>query len=234
MILMEKIRLSKRLKRAAEFVKKDELVADIGSDHAYLPIYLVQNLLIPEAIVGEVVKGPFENAKKTVNTYHLEDKISVRLGDGLNILQPEDEVGSITICGMGGVLIADILNDGLEKDLIPVNARLVLQPNNGEKQLRKLLQKNNYQIMAESILKENKKIYEIIVAEKSNKKVTYTENELTFGPFLIKEKDPIFYEKWEDELKKHQYILSQLEKSKDKDKMDLFQEKIHQIKKVLS
>ncbi|HLR92359.1 MAG TPA: tRNA (adenine(22)-N(1))-methyltransferase TrmK [Atopostipes sp.] len=230
---MEKINLSKRLKKAAEFVKKGEPVADIGSDHAYLPIYLVQNSIIPKAIVGEIVKGPYENAQKTVATYYLEDKISIRLGDGLKILRPEDHLGSITICGMGGVLIAGILEEGLEKNLIADEVRLVLQPNNGEKQLRQLLQANHYRIIAESILKEKKKIYELIVAEKSHEKVTYTDDELTFGPFLIKEKSPIFYEKWESELAKNQYILSQLEQTDDKDKMKLIQEKIHQIKKVL-
>lgn len=162
---MEIIQLSKRLKTVADFVKKDLPIADIGSDHAYLPIYLIQNDIISSAIAGEVVEGPFENAKNKVNSLKIEDKISVRLGSGLNVLTTEDEIGTVTVCGMGGNLITEILLEGLNKSKLPINARLVLQPNNGEKTLRKFLKENKFKILSESIIEENNKIYEIIVAE---------------------------------------------------------------------
>src|SRR5699024_9631599 len=110
----------------------------------YLPIYLIQNDIISSAIAGEVVEGPFENAKNKVNSLKIEDKISVRLGSGLNVLTTEDEIGTVTVCGMGGNLITEILLEGLNKSKLPLNARLVLQPNNGEKTLRKFLKENNF------------------------------------------------------------------------------------------
>lgn len=230
---MEMIQLSKRLKTVADFVKKDFPIADIGSDHAYLPIYLIQNDIISSAIAGEVVEGPFENAKNKVHSLKFEEKISVRLGSGLNVLTAEDEIGTITVCGMGGNLITDILLEGLNKSKLPLNARLVLQPNNGEKNLRKFLKENNFKILSESIIEENKKIYEIIVAEYQLEDFDYSENELTFGPLLLKEKTATFIKKWTNELALQQAILKEIKKSDDKAKIKEIEKRIQKIKEVL-
>lgn len=230
---MEKTQLSKRLKTAAYYVKKNLPVADIGSDHAYLPIYLVQNNIIPSAIAGEVIKGPFENAKNKVLSVGLENQISVRLGSGLNVLKPEDNIGTVTICGMGGILIADILNEGLSKSKLPLNARLVLQPNNAEEILRAFLRKNQFKIISETIIEENNKMYEIITAEHHLEDFNYTETELNFGPFLVEEKSAIFLKKWEKELAIQEKILEQLKNSDDRDKMKQTKEKIQHIREVL-
>lgn len=231
---MEKLQLSNRLKTVSQFVKKSEKVADIGSDHAYLPIYLIQHRLIPAAIAGEVVEGPFQNAKKKVKNYQLEDKISVRFGNGLHILNEEDEIGTVTICGMGGLLIANILNEGISKQILSKSTRLVLQPNNAEKDLRLFLQINQYEIIKEAIVEEHNKIYEVIVAEYKSEKIKYSEDELTFGPLLLKKKTSTFYKKWGTELGIHEDILEQLRNTKNIKKIEAIQEKIHQIKKVLT
>lgn|SRR5699024_5975080 len=231
---MEKLQLSKRLKTVSQFVKKSEKVADIGSDHAYLPIYLIQHRLIPAAIAGEVVEGPFQNAKKKAKDYQLEDKISVRFGNGLHILNGEDEIGTVTICGMGGLLIANILNEGINKQILSKSTRLVLQPNNAEKDLRLFLQINQYEIIKEAIVEEHNKIYEVIVAEYKSEKIKYSEDELTFGPLLLKKKTSTFYKKWQAELNIHENILEQLRNTKNIKKIEAIQEKIHQIKKVLT
>jgi len=231
---MGKIRLSKRLKKVSQYVKKYTPLADIGSDHAQLPIYLVQNKQIPKAIAGEVVDGPFQIAKSEVKSHSLEDQISVRFGDGLEILTPQEEVGTITICGMGGLLIGHILKEGIQKKTLSKNTRLVLQPNNAVKELRIFLQQSNYKIIAEDLVDENDKIYEIIVAEFSPKEFHYTDFELAFGPFLLKKKSAIFYKKWEAELKINEYIEGQLKNTTNKEKLKNTQEKIQQIKKVLS
>lgn len=230
---MEIIQLSKRLKTVADFVKKDLPIADIGSDHAYLPIYLIQNDIISSAIAGEVVEGPFENAKNKVNSLKIEDKISVRLGSGLNVLTTEDEIGTVTVCGMGGNLITEILLEGLNKSKLPLNARLVLQPNNGEKTLRKFLKENKFKILSESIIEENKKIYEIIVAEYQLEDFDYSENELTFGPLLLKEKTATFIKKWTNELALQQAILKEIKKSDAKAKIKEIEKRIQKIKEVL-
>src|SRR5699024_3607926 len=214
---MGKIRLSKRLTNVSEYVKKLGTLADIGSDHAQLPIYLVQNKNVSKAIAGEVAKGPFQVAKSEVESHALEDKISVRFGDGLEILDPHEEVDTITICGMGGLLIGNILNEGIKKKILSENTRLVLQPNNAEKELRDFLQKSNYEIIAEDLVEENHKFYESIVAEYSEKNIQYTEIDRTFGPLLLKEKSSTFYKKWEAELKTNKYIVEQLKNSKNKE-----------------
>ena len=87
-------------------------MADIGSDHAYLPIYAIQNDLCTKAIAGEVIQGPYKAAKRNIANYELNQLVDVRLGDGLSVINAEDQIDNITVCGMGGPLIAKILNDG--------------------------------------------------------------------------------------------------------------------------
>lgn len=101
--------LSKRLEKVASFVPKGAIVADIGSDHAYLPCYLVHKGIIQKAVAGEVVKGPYQSALKKVKEEGLENQITVRLADGLEAIESADHVDTITIAGMGGSLIVSIL-----------------------------------------------------------------------------------------------------------------------------
>lgn len=231
--MMEKIQLSKRLTKVAEYVREDEPILDVGSDHAYLPIYLIQQELVPSAIAGEVVAGPFQKAVEQVERHGLTSKISPRLGDGLDVLTDDDKLGTIFICGMGGSLIANILKEGMAHNKLPEEVRLVLQPNNGEKILRELLQAKQYHIIHESIIEENDKIYEIIVAEYAKTAISYNEFELTFGPLLLNEKSHVFKIKWQSELKKYKSIKKQLRQSKNKHKMIEIEAMIQKIKQVI-
>ena len=132
---MKNEKLSQRLTQVGEFVPQDAILLDVGSDHAYLPIHLVKTGRINKAIAGEVVKGPYESAVANVQSAGLQDQISVRLANGLAAFEPTtDGVNTITIAGMGGHLIAEILEDGRDK-LCQVST-LILQPNNGERHLR--------------------------------------------------------------------------------------------------
>ena len=112
---MEFTKLSNRLDLVASFVPAGARLLDVGSDHAYLPIALLQEGKIEAAIAGEVVEGPYQSALQNVADNGLEDKIEVRLANGLVAFEPEDGISCITIAGMGGRLIADILAAGLEK-----------------------------------------------------------------------------------------------------------------------
>lgn len=232
---MEEIQLSKRLEQVASYIQKKAKLADIGSDHAYLPCALVQRDLIEWAVAGEVVKGPYEKAKKEVAYRGLEDKIEVRFGDGVEVINPEDDVDTITVCGMGGALIRDILKRGFEKGILKRKEKLILQPNVGEKTLRSFLMKNQYKIINEEIVKENDKIYEIIVAIPTVESVQYTDVELTFGPILLDNPTSTFKLKWNRELDKLFYIKEQLKKSKEFDsrKVKKLNNEIKQIEEII-
>ncbi|TCS83713.1 tRNA (adenine(22)-N(1))-methyltransferase [Tepidibacillus fermentans] len=215
---MDSIVLSNRLKTIASFVPKGKKIADIGSDHALLPSYLVYNHIVPFAIAGEVNDGPLQAAKRQVQLYQLEDQISVRKGNGLEVIHPK-EVDVITIAGMGGALIGQILEDGKEK--LSSIERLILQPNVGEELVRKWLDKNQWFIVNETILEENEKIYEIIIAEPKNNQrqnpyqgLDITKEELyRLGPILWQKRSPILLKKWQRELQKVDYVIKQLERA---------------------
>lgn len=211
MIFVDEKHLSARLACVASLVPASARVADIGSDHAYLPAALVLDGKIDFAIAGEVVKGPYENAVHEIKDHQLEGKVIPRLADGLAAIEPADKVDTITIAGMGGSLIASILEKG--KDKLTEIKRLVLQPNVGESQLREWLMNNHYQIMTEKIIEEDNHIYEIIVAEPSVVPFRYSKYELDFGPFLLENKGPIFKKKWREYLQREAHVIDQMQKA---------------------
>lgn len=220
--------LSIRLSKVAEFVPQGAKLLDVGSDHAYLPIALVEAGKISSAIAGEVVKGPYESALANVAESQLKQHIDVRLANGLAAFTQDDKVTAITICGMGGRLIAEILDAG--KDKLTQVERLILQPNNREDDLRRWLSSNGFIIVAETILKENDKIYEIIVAEQGQEELTARESR--FGKFLPGEKSVVFVEKWEREINKLSFALNQVPEDNHADRSIILQ-KIDSIKEVL-
>ncbi len=233
---MNEERLSKRLETVASYIPKGAILADIGSDHAYLPCYAYLNGFISGGIAGEVAEGPFQSAKKQITKSKLDSKIEARKGDGLEVIQP-NEVTCITIAGMGGSLIRSILENG--KNKLPGVKRLVLQPNIGASAIREWLIENDWELIAEEILEEDKKIYEVLVAEKGNplKPYQHKEQELLLGPFLLKEKNSVFEKKWAHELKHWEKIFSQLETAgetpENRTRKDELKQKIKIVKEAL-
>lgn len=211
MIFVDEKHLSARLACVASLVSAGARVADIGSDHAYLPAALVLDGKIDFAIAGEVVKGPYENAVHEIKDHQLEGQVIPRLADGLAAIEPADKVDTITIAGMGGSLIASILEK--DKNKLTGIKRLVLQPNVGESQLREWLMNNHYQIMNEKIIEEDNHIYEIIVAEPSVVPFRYSKYELDFGPFLLENKGPVFRKKWQEYLQREAHVIDQMQKA---------------------
>lgn len=220
--------ISKRLELVASFVPQGAILLDVGSDHAYLPIELVEKGQIKGAIAGEVVEGPYQSAIKNVEAHGLKEKIQVRLANGLAAFEEADQVSVITIAGMGGRLIARILEEGLDK-LANVE-RLILQPNNREDDLRIWLQANGFQIVAESILEEAGKFYEILVVEAGKMKLSASD--VRFGPFLSKEVSPVFVQKWQKEAAKLEFALGQIPE-KNLEERQVLVDKIQAIKEVL-
>ena len=220
--------ISKRLEKVASFVPQGDKILDVGSDHAYLPIYLIQQGRIVSAVAGEVVEGPYQSAVANVRDNGLSDKISVRLANGLAAFDVGDQIDDIVIAGMGGRLIADILERGSTK-LASVR-RLILQPNNREDELRRWLCGHDFHIIKEALVEENGKFYEIIIAEQG-KQVLNADQE-RFGPYLMREQSTIFRDRWRWEADKLEKALAKIP-MKNLAERSAISQKINQIKEVL-
>lgn len=210
--MQEQVTLDRRLKRVVDYIPVGSILADIGSDHAYVPCYLVQQGIVDRAIAGEVNQGPMDAAKAQVELIGATDKIDVRLGDGLAVLK-KDEATCISICGMGGSLIRTILENG--RDKLGAVERLVLQPNVDGQQVREWLLESGFVLVAETIVEENDKIYEILVGERGTE-TRYSADEserkwqLMFGPELMITRPEPFKLKWRREAEKLDYVLGQM------------------------
>lgn len=229
---MDSINLSPRLSAVASFVPKGARMADIGSDHAYLPAHLLLQSKINFAVVGEVAKGPLENARHEIAKQRLTDVTVLRLADGLAAVTAADQVDTVTIAGMGGLLIHDIL--AAAKARGQVFETLILQPNTDEAVVRQWLIANAYQLTHERIVQEDKHFYEIIVAKPG--KQTLSSLDVTFGPFLRDEQSPVFKAKWQKEADRIALIFERMSAA-GKDDTPAFQQwqtRYQQIQEVLS
>ena len=181
------MKLGERLKTIAAMVPKGAVLADIGTDHAYLPIFLVEQGIVSRAIAGDVHKGPYLSAKSTVLEAGLQDGISVRLGDGLEVLTP-GEADVIAIAGMGGPNIVDILSS--RPEIISEVKRLILQPMIGAAQVRHWLTDNGWRLIQEQLVEDEGRLYQVIAAERG--KGELTEPILAeIGPLLWQERNPL-------------------------------------------
>ena len=197
-----KLKINKKLEALVNFIKSEDRVADIGCDHAYLLIESVFKKQIKKAIGVDVKKGPLEGGQTNINRFGLSDVLTLRLGNGLEPISP-NEVDTVVIAGMGGYTIVDILEKSLDK----VNhlKKLILQPMT-ESVLVRLFLKNNGWVITEEQLVEEEHLYIIIVAEKGEW-LWDDEFLLEVGPLLYDKKGPL-YEKYIDyELKTLEVIL---------------------------
>lgn len=253
---MNNVKLSDRLQQLLEQIPEGSRLADIGSDHALLPVAAVESGKAVFAVAGEVNPGPFEAARKGVAEAGLGKEISVRRGDGLEVLEP-GEVNCITIAGMGGALIASILDRGQSQGKLKGVTRLVLQPNVGEDILRRWLLNHGWVLIAESILEEDGKLYEVLtaVAEDAGAEITnellYRDRDLSLGegklvrgqetllqmgPWLLQRPNEVFFAKWQGEIDKLEGILTSLSRSElesAENKRKLIQAQIKEITEVL-
>ncbi len=156
------ITLDKRLSAVAALVRRGSRLADIGTDHAYLPAYLVQTGVCPSAIASDIGAGPLEAARHTVTANSLTNEIALRLGDGLSTVSAE-EVDDIAIAGMGGETIAAILEAApFVKDR---RLRLILQPMTRAEDLRRWLLHNGFSVLEEHLIRDGRHLYPVLAAE---------------------------------------------------------------------
>lgn len=225
------MKLTARLKTIADLVPKGKEVADIGTDHAYLPVYLIKNNIAPKVIAADINKGPLQNAEKTISSYNLENSIKTRLGSGLKPIKA-NEVQTVIIAGMGGLLIRDILVESLE--VVKTIETLILQPMVAQDELRKWLYDNKFKVDNEKLAKEGNKLYEILVVSKGNMEI---KDDIYFeiGQKMIENKDPYLMEFLDSKIKKYTEILKTVEAqntAKAKEKFLECQEKIRKLKEV--
>nr|BFD42334.1 tRNA (adenine(22)-N(1))-methyltransferase TrmK [Pseudomonas sp. FFPRI_1] len=216
-----------RLERVAAHVPPGARLADIGSDHGYLPVALMQRGLITAAVAGEIALTPFHAAQRTVGASGLAQRISVRLANGLAAIEPGDAVTAISLCGMGGETIRDILDSG--KAQLSGQEQLILQPNGGEQPLRQWLMENGYRIVFEEVLRENRFDYEIIVAERTGP-VTYSARELYFGPLQMQVRSPAFLAKWQRLLRVRHKTLAHFARAQQRVPEDKVQDIRRQVR----
>lgn len=150
--------ISKRLNKISSHIKGKRM-ADIGTDHGLVPIFLIENKIVDYAIAADISKPSLQKAIDLAKEKNIE--LDARLGDGMEVLKPEDGIETVVIAGMGGVLIGEILS----ASEISKNVRLILQPMQGARELRKYLFENGYEIVDEDVVFEDDRYFEIIVAE---------------------------------------------------------------------
>lgn len=180
--------ISERLKNVASLVEKCSSMADIGTDHAYIPIYLVKNKICESAIASDINEGPVEKARKNIALEGLTDYIECRLGGGLSTIKP-GEVQCAVIAGMGGNLIRDILNDGAA--VVKSLDTIIMQPVQNPEVLRKYLYLSGYDIIDEELTFEDGKYYEIIKAKYDTKQHDVDEIFYEIGYKLIEKRHPL-------------------------------------------
>ena len=203
------MKLSDRLQAVADSVTANLIVADIGTDHGYVPIYLLLNGICEKAFAMDINEGPILRAKEHIIENGLESKIETRISNGFEKLKPKEAECGI-IAGMGGELMVTILREGLKT--VKCLKELVLSPHSEIMLVRRYLHEIGFRIINEKMLIDDGKFYTVIKAVPGKDK-DYSETEYKFGAILIEERNEILREYLQKEKNKINTIISGLEKS---------------------
>lgn len=201
------MQLSLRLKAIAEEIPVSRCVADIGTDHGYIPVFLVQQGVTQRAVAADISRGSLRKAESLVRQHRLESVIEIRLGGGLTVLSPR-EADTILLAGMGGLLIRDIL---AERPDVARSSRLVLQPMAAQDVLRKWLSEHEYRIEHENLVREAHRFYEIMTVTSGCDPVQCPVY-YTVGKRLIEQRHPLLEAFVLHKIQALEEILKQLEK----------------------
>lgn len=226
--------LSKRLQAVADMVTPGMRLADIGTDHAYIPIYLTEQNVIPEAIAMDINKGPLERAEEHIREYGFADRIQTRLSDGLKKLEI-GEADAMIAAGMGGALVIKILED--RKEVAKSLKELILQPQSELGKVRAYLLENGYQVISENMILEDGKYYPMMkVIPCQNLEETYEPEELEYGKWLLHNANPVLREFLEREIQINEGIIKSLnaqQTERAKCRQDEILQKNEEIRQVL-
>lgn len=203
------LEISKRLQVVAQQVQY-QTIADVGTDHGYIPLYLYLKNRLKKAYACDINKGPLKQAEKNIKAYDASSCIEIRLGSGLESIGT-NQIETAVIAGMGGMLIIEILETSLPK--VKTLKELVLQPQLDVNKVRQYLHRIGFQIENEEMIFEEKKYYTVLRAVPGEEIYT-NEKEYLFGKKLIEKKDSILKQYCKETSKNNQNIINQLKTSK--------------------
>ena len=209
------MKLSKRLECIADCIAQiavyDDKLADIGTDHGYLPCFLTGNKVISYAYACDVAKGPLASSKETIAQNHVEKMVEPLLGNGLEPILDKDAT-IICLAGMGGFLMEEILDAHLDE--LPMIKYVVVQANICIHVVRACLNRHGFKTKGEVMVEDAHHIYEVLIFERGEEKLN--EKQLQFGPLLLENKPALFYKKWQYELAIQKRIIPSLDPSMDR------------------
>ena len=222
--------LSKRLKTVADCVTSGNIVADVGTDHGYIPIYLASHGISSHVIAMDVNEGPLSTAKRNISLNNVEEQVSTRLSDGLSELG-SNEADTVIISGMGGLLTVRILKDDMDK--VRNLKELILSPHSDWDVVRHFLHDEGMMITDEHMVIDDGKYYVVMKAvyRPENNRNT-SECEYRYGSVLLASRDPVLKQYLENELSKKSAILKGLNSQKArmeeiKSDIDIIKEGLH-------
>lgn len=208
--------LSKRLKAVADMVGTGSVLADIGTDHAYIPIWLVSRESVPRAVAMDVNEGPLKRAQENILQNGLEEKIETRLSDGFKALAP-GEADAAVIAGMGGGLTIRILKSGME--VVRSLRECILQPQSEIDKVRTFLLEEGFSFIREDMVEEDGKYYPMMCVrppgspECTAESEKWPETELLYGRLLLEERHPVLRDYLEREIRIKTGIIRSLEEN---------------------
>lgn len=229
------IRLSNRLSALASLVSEGHRLADIGTDHGYIPIYLCQKNVIPSAIAMDIGKGPLQQATAHIKQQGLSDRIETRLSDGLTALQP-GEADTILIAGMGGGLVMKILSQGTHA--LTGSEELILQPQSEITQVRAYLRIHGFRILEEEMILEDGKYYPMMKVVQGaqpdlREETLQVQVEDAFGPVLLQKKHPVLQEWLQRELKTVDTVCHQLAAQPENERINVRMAQVQEKRQLI-
>lgn len=221
------MKLTPRLAALAELVPHGSIVADIGTDHAYLPVYLVQERGCRLVVASDISPGPLALARETVAAFNCLHKIDLRLGNGLQVLRADDAIETVVIAGLGGRSIAALLEEGREQ--LRQAQRLILQPMQDAALLRLYLAGHGFALLQETLVLEGNRLYEIIMAAPGREEETDLFR-LAVGPRLLERQPPLLAKLLREKMRRLRAVRSSLQKARH----NSVREKIREVEQELS
>ncbi|MBQ3255817.1 MAG: SAM-dependent methyltransferase [Oscillospiraceae bacterium] len=211
---MELIKLSKRLRAIADFVPKKANVADVGTDHGYIPVWLAQNHIAERIVAADINRGPLDHAMETASRYGVSHAIRFALCSGLSF-EGSDAYDTIIVAGMGGELIASILEEAPWTNR--EGTTLILQPNSRIPHLVYWLTDHGFKISDVSIVKDAGKLYQILVVQSGKAEPILSEPYALVNRLYFEKKDPLLGEYLDSLLKRYMAAERGMQSGKSED-----------------